>query len=205
MRLPLALLAAIALASLAAPLIAALLGADPAAVDLLDRFAGPVGGASAGHRRIGPRHAAAPARRRPRVADHRHRRGGDGGGARRRGRAGCRLSRRLGRPRADAADRWGHRPAAAAAADRVRRARPRKARHFGAGHRIAGDQPAAHRRADRAGRLDHRGAAGARRDARHPPARFRPRRPEPRRRARRISCGATSCPTCWGRWWWRPR
>ncbi len=41
MRLPLALLAAIALASLAAPLIAALLGADPAAVDLLDRFAGP--------------------------------------------------------------------------------------------------------------------------------------------------------------------
>lgn len=41
MRLPLAVLAAIALASLAAPLIAALLGADPAAVDLLDRFAGP--------------------------------------------------------------------------------------------------------------------------------------------------------------------
>jgi peptide/nickel transport system permease protein len=40
-RLPLAVLAAIALASLAAPLIAALLGADPAAVDLLDRFAGP--------------------------------------------------------------------------------------------------------------------------------------------------------------------
>jgi peptide/nickel transport system permease protein len=40
-RLPLALLAAIALASLAAPLIAALLGADPSAVDLLDRFAGP--------------------------------------------------------------------------------------------------------------------------------------------------------------------
>lgn len=41
MRLPLALLAAIAAASLAAPLVAAMLGADPAAVDLLDRFAGP--------------------------------------------------------------------------------------------------------------------------------------------------------------------
>ena len=41
MRLPLALLTAIAAASLAAPLVAAVLGADPAAVDLLDRFAGP--------------------------------------------------------------------------------------------------------------------------------------------------------------------
>jgi peptide/nickel transport system permease protein len=40
-RLPLALLTAIAAASLAAPLVAAVLGADPAAVDLLDRFAGP--------------------------------------------------------------------------------------------------------------------------------------------------------------------
>jgi peptide/nickel transport system permease protein len=35
------MLAAIAAATLAAPLVAALLGADPAAVDLLDRFAGP--------------------------------------------------------------------------------------------------------------------------------------------------------------------
>ncbi|HYM71754.1 MAG TPA: ABC transporter permease [Stellaceae bacterium] len=41
MRFPLFLLGAIAAAALAAPLIALLLGADPAAVDLLDRFAGP--------------------------------------------------------------------------------------------------------------------------------------------------------------------
>jgi peptide/nickel transport system permease protein len=41
MKAPLALLAAIAAASLAAPLVAAMLGADPAAVDLLERFAGP--------------------------------------------------------------------------------------------------------------------------------------------------------------------
>lgn len=40
-RLPLALLAAIAAASLAAPLVVHLSGADPSAVDLLDRFAGP--------------------------------------------------------------------------------------------------------------------------------------------------------------------
>ena len=36
-----ALLCAIAAASLAGPLLAHFLGADPAAVDLLDRFAGP--------------------------------------------------------------------------------------------------------------------------------------------------------------------
>lgn len=41
MRLPLAILAAIALASLAGPLIAHITGVDPAAVDLLDRFAAP--------------------------------------------------------------------------------------------------------------------------------------------------------------------
>src|SRR5579862_3812827 len=41
MKAPLALLAAIAAASLAAPLVAALLGADPSAVDLLHRLAGP--------------------------------------------------------------------------------------------------------------------------------------------------------------------
>src|SRR5579864_8598825 len=41
MRFPLFLLGAIAAAALAAPLVALLLGADPAAVDLLDRFAGP--------------------------------------------------------------------------------------------------------------------------------------------------------------------
>jgi peptide/nickel transport system permease protein len=40
-RLPLVLLAVIALASLAGPLAAYAMGADPAAVDLLDRFAGP--------------------------------------------------------------------------------------------------------------------------------------------------------------------
>jgi len=40
-KLPLALLAAIAAASLAGPLVAHLSGADPSAVDLLDRFAGP--------------------------------------------------------------------------------------------------------------------------------------------------------------------
>ena len=39
--LPLVLLAAIAAASLAGPLVAHVMGADPAAVDLLDRFAGP--------------------------------------------------------------------------------------------------------------------------------------------------------------------
>jgi peptide/nickel transport system permease protein len=44
-KAPLALLCAIAAASLAGPLLAHLLGADPAAVDLLDRFAGP----STGH------------------------------------------------------------------------------------------------------------------------------------------------------------
>ena len=41
MKAPLALLCAIAAASLAGPLLAHFLGADPAAVDLLDRFAGP--------------------------------------------------------------------------------------------------------------------------------------------------------------------
>jgi peptide/nickel transport system permease protein len=41
MKLPLALLATIAAASLAAPVVAAILGADPAAVDLIDRFATP--------------------------------------------------------------------------------------------------------------------------------------------------------------------
>jgi peptide/nickel transport system permease protein len=40
-KAPLALLCAIAAASLAGPLLAHFLGADPAAVDLLDRFAGP--------------------------------------------------------------------------------------------------------------------------------------------------------------------
>jgi len=40
-RLPLLLLGAIAAAALAGPLIGAALGADPEAVDLLDRFAGP--------------------------------------------------------------------------------------------------------------------------------------------------------------------
>jgi len=40
-RLPLALLLVIAAASFAGPLVAHLSGADPAAVDLLDRFAGP--------------------------------------------------------------------------------------------------------------------------------------------------------------------
>jgi peptide/nickel transport system permease protein len=44
-KLPLAVLCLIAAASLAGPLLAPVLGADPAAVDLLDRFAGP----SAGH------------------------------------------------------------------------------------------------------------------------------------------------------------
>jgi peptide/nickel transport system permease protein len=41
MRLPLVLLGMIAAAALAGPLLAYLSGADPAAVDLLDRFAGP--------------------------------------------------------------------------------------------------------------------------------------------------------------------
>ncbi|HWD58151.1 MAG TPA: ABC transporter permease [Stellaceae bacterium] len=45
MKTPLVLLCAIAAASLAGPLVAYMLGADPAAVDLLDRFAG----ASAAH------------------------------------------------------------------------------------------------------------------------------------------------------------
>jgi peptide/nickel transport system permease protein len=40
-RLPLALLGLIAAASLAGPLMAHILGADPSAVDLLDRFGGP--------------------------------------------------------------------------------------------------------------------------------------------------------------------
>ena len=40
-RLPLCLLVMIAAASLAGPLLAHLMGADPASVDLLDRFAGP--------------------------------------------------------------------------------------------------------------------------------------------------------------------
>jgi peptide/nickel transport system permease protein len=43
MRLPLALLGLVAAASLAGPLLAHLSGVDPAAVDLLDRFAGPSG------------------------------------------------------------------------------------------------------------------------------------------------------------------
>ena len=41
MRLPLTLLGLIAAASLAGPLVAYFIGADPAAVDLLDRFGGP--------------------------------------------------------------------------------------------------------------------------------------------------------------------
>ena len=180
MRLPRLLLAVIAAASLAGPLVAHLSGADPAAVDLLDRFAGP----SAAHPlgtdelgrdmllrlleggrvslTIGIAAAIATAAIGTAVGPRR------------------RISRRVDRPRADAYRRRGYCLAAPAAADRSRRARSQQGRRAACNRRVAGDQPHSHCRARGAGRLDNRCAAGARRDAGDAQPRFRARGPKSR-------------------------
>ena len=196
------LLAAIALASFGGP--PPLFAAPGSTTSARSRRstcspATPSGRASARDRRVGPRRVAASAGRRPGIAGDRHSR-------RRLTAAALGTSRSalspamsaVGRSGADARHRCRDRLPLLPLLIVLAAHRSRQARRAGLARAIGRHQPGAHHRAGRAGRLDHRGPAGA-------GATLVTRNRDFVRAARSLGAGVphilwgTSCRMCWHR------